>query len=174
MLPALAPTTLPVQPDCERHRLPGDRPAVTAAIASLARTFQLRDLGDGRWELQTSEPVVVGTITVHADDARFSVVELRIAPSAGDGTFDEAIGLVVSLWPAWLIALIFLRVIGTDPLFSLLLVTAIAGASIAPLAGLCALFESSRLRRDRAWIAAWRGSFMTALTARLDVQTPYR
>lgn len=160
--------------ECERHRLAGDRPAVTAAIASLARAFDLRATGDGRWELHSTDPAVQGDLMVLDDAACFTVVELRLVPVPGEGSFEEAAGIVTSLWPLLLAAVIFLDVSGYTTMVSLLLVVSAAAFFVVPIAGVVALFEAQRLRRDRRWCAEWRGRFMPALVARLDVQTPYR
>lgn len=160
--------------DRTRHRLAGDRPAVTAAIASLARAFDLRAAGEGRWELHSTDPAVRGDLVVLADDARSTVVELRLVPVPGEGPFEEAVGIITSLWPLLLVAVIFLDVGGYTTVASLFLVLFAAAVFAVPIAGVVALFEAQRLRRDRRWCADWQGRFMPALVARLDVQAPYR
>jgi len=160
--------------DCEWHRFRGDLADVNAAIASLAAAFQLRSVGEGRWELRSSEPEIRGLLTLRTDSGETTSVGLQLAPMPAESALAEAVEFMTSAWPLWLILAILGALSGLELIAGVLGVALIAIAMVPLVALVIAALEASRVRQDRAWIADWRGRFLPALTAHLTTRQPYR
>lgn len=171
--PSRALAVIPDEADHEWHRFRGDLADVNAAIASLAEAFQLTSVDEHRWELRAGEPEIRGLVTIRVDSGETTSVGLQLAPMPAESALAEAVEVMASAWPLWLILALLGALSGLE-LIGGALVVLMALAMVPPVALVIAAFEASRVHQDRLWIADWRARFLPALTAHLTTRQPYR
>ncbi len=165
---------VPGETDFEWHRLRRDHAAVLAAIKDLAAAFELKPLGPGRWMLTSTEPPVNGTLVVRMDDASSTSIGLRIAPVPPENALQEAVEMVITVWPFWLFLAIVFFAIGNSRYVAAFYALLIAAACVLPTAAGFKALEASRVRRDRRHIVEWRNNFLARLEAHFTDERPYR
>lgn len=165
---------IPGETEIEWHPLRSDVAAVRAAVKGLASSFELRASEELRWMLASTEPAVEGVLVLRIDGAAATSVGLQIAPVAAKHSLSEAVELVLNVWPFWLVVAGLLFAFGLSRYLAAVIMVVVAAIAVLPVAAVVAALEAARVRRERAWIAEWRGRFLPALAARLNAEQPYR